>query len=170
MLRKSVTGLLLICAGSAHGTDFYRWVDKTGSVHYSDQAPSGHVNKLEQRKLNPNVIEGQGSYLMKNAASKNPVTLFGGDCGPVCSNAKALLDKRGIPYALKDPQKNKADADALNALTGKMELPVLQIGTSTLKGFEPTRWNAMLDEAGYPKSSMPGTRKRETSSSGQIRQ
>lgn len=170
MLRKSLIGLLLICAGSAYGTDFYRWVDKTGAVHYSDQAPTGHVNKLEQRKLNPNVIDGQASYLVKNAASKNPVTLFGGDCGPLCSNAKTLLEKRGIPYTLKDPQKSKPDADALNALTGTMELPVLQVGKSTLKGFEPMRWNAMLDEAGYPKSSVTGARKQDIPSRGQIGQ
>lgn len=170
MLRRSLIGLLVVCAGSAYGTDFYRWVDKTGAVHYSDHAPSGHVNKLEQRKLNPNVIEGQASYLVKTAVSKNPVTLFGGDCGPLCSNAKALLEKRGIPYTLKDPQKNRQDADALNALTGAMELPVIQIGKSTLKGFEPMRWNAMLDEAGYPKSSTQGVHKQDIPSSGQIKQ
>ncbi|ARU32666.1 hypothetical protein CAP31_13885 [Sulfuriferula sp. AH1] len=170
MLRNSLIGLLLICAGSADGTDFYRWVDKTGAVHYSDQAPTGHVSKLEQRKLNPNVIDGQASYLVKNAVSKNPVTLFGGDCGPLCANAKTLLEKRGIPYTLKDPQKSKADAEALNALTGAMELPVIQIGKATLKGFEPVRWSAMLDEAGYPKSSAAGAHKQDTPPLGQIKQ
>jgi hypothetical protein len=62
---------------------------------------------------------------------------------------------------MKDPQKSKADADALNALTGAMELPVLKIGSTPIKGFEPTRWNQMLDEAGYPKTKIPGDRNAE---------
>ncbi|MEQ1667088.1 MAG: glutaredoxin family protein [Sulfuriferula sp.] len=148
----------------ANASEVYRWVDKAGAVHYSDQAPTSPVKKLEQRKLETNVIDGQGSYVMKDAATKNPVTLYAGDCGPLCANAKALLEKRGIPYAMKDPQNNKADADALNALTGAMELPVLKIGNNPIKGFEPTRWNQMLDEAGYPKTKTPGERKIEVKS------
>lgn len=166
-MRKIAVGLFLICAGSAYGTDFYRWVDKAGAVHYSDQAPTERVKKLEQRKLDPNVIDGQTSYLLKDAASKNPVVLFGGDCGPLCANAKSLLEKRGIPYTLKDPQKNKADAEALNALTGAMELPVIKIGKDMIKGFEPAQWNTMLDEAGYPKSAIAGSGKNAVKPSGQ---
>lgn len=148
----------------ANAGEIYRWVDKAGAVHYSDQAPTGSVKKLEQRKLETNVIDGQGSYVMKDAATKNPVTLYAGDCGPLCANAKALLEKRGIPYSMKDPQKNKVDAESLNALTGAMELPVLKIGNNPIKGFEPARWNQMLDEAGYPKTKIPGDRKIETKS------
>lgn len=156
--------LLLMLAASvqqASAGEVYRWVDNSGAVHYSDHAPSSPVKKLEQRKLESNVIDGQGSYVTKDAAMKNPVTLFAGDCGPLCVSAKSLLDKRGIPYSMKDPQKSKADADALNALTGAMELPVLKIGSTPIKGFEPTRWNQMLDEAGYPKTKIPGDRNAE---------
>jgi len=164
-MRKSVVCLLLIfCTSSVFATDFYRWVDKSGAVHYSDQAPTEHVKKIEQRKLAPNVIDGQESYLVKDASGKNPVVLFGGDCGPLCSNAKSLLEKRGIPYTLKDPQVNKTDAAALNELTGAMELPVIKIGKQMIKGFEPTRWNVMLDEAGYPQSPIAGSHKIDTKS------
>jgi glutaredoxin len=150
--------VLAIVVQQSNAGEVYRWVDNAGVVHYSDHAPSGSVKKLEQRKLETNVIDGQGSYVLKDAATKNPVILFAGDCGPLCINAKTLLEKRGIPYTLKDPQKSKADADALNVLTGAMDLPVLKIGTTPIKGFEPNRWNQMLDEAGYPKSKMPGGR------------
>ncbi len=158
MKRKLILLLSALFVQQVNAAEVYRWVDKAGAVHYSDQAPTSPVKKLEQRKLETNVIDGQGSYVMKDAATKNPVTLFAGDCGPLCASAKALLEKRGIPYAMKDPEKNKVDAEALNALTGTMELPVLKIGSNPIKGFEPTRWNQMLDEAGYPKSKMPGDR------------
>lgn len=150
---------ILISAG-ALATDFYRWIDKSGAVHYGDHPPSENVRKLEQIKLEANVIDGQASYLISDAVSKNPVVLYGGDCGPLCTNAKALLEKRGIPYTLKEPQKDKADAEALNTLTGALELPVIKIGKTTIKGYEPTQWNAILDEAGYPKSRIPGAYKR----------
>ena len=165
-MRTSAVGLVLISLmGNSYATDFYRWVDKSGAVHYSDQSPTGPVRKLEQRKLDANVIDGQASYLVKDAAKKNPVILFGGDCGPLCANAKNLLEKRGIPYALKEPQKNKEDAEALNTLTGAMELPVIKIGKEMIKGFEPAQWNAMLDEAGYPKTRIPDGRKLEVQQS-----
>ncbi|BBO99448.1 glutaredoxin family protein [Sulfuriferula nivalis] len=158
-MKKHLLWLVLAAVvQQANAGEVYRWVDNAGVVHYSDHAPTTPVKKLEQRKLETNVIDGQGSYVLKDAATKNPVILFAGDCGPLCVNAKTLLDKRGIPYALKDPQKSKADADALNALTGAMDLPVLKIGSNPIKGFEPNRWNQMLDEAGYPKTKMPGSR------------
>jgi len=167
MKRNLILLSLAFYVQQVSAAEVYRWIDKAGAVHYSDQAPTSPVKKLEQRKLETNVIDGQGSYVMKDAATKNPVTLFAGDCGPLCTNAKALLEKRGIPYAMKDPQKNKADAEALNTLTGAMDLPVLKIGSNPIKGFEATRWNQMLDEAGYPKSRMPGDRNVEKKTAAQ---
>lgn len=164
MKKKLIMVLLAAVSYQANAGEVYRWVDKVGAVHYSDQAPTSPVKKLEQRKLETNVIDGQGSYVMKDAATKNPVTLYAGDCGPLCANAKALLEKRGIPYVMKDPQKNKLDAESLNALTGALELPVLKIANNPIKGFEPARWNQMLDEAGYPKTKIPGDRKLEAKS------
>lgn len=158
MKKQLLVLVLAVVVQQASAGEVYRWVDNSGSVHYSDHAPTSPVKKLEQRKLESNVIDGQGSYVTKDAAMKNPVILFAGDCGPLCVSAKALLDKRGIPYSLKDPQKNRADADALNALTGAMDLPVLKIGSTPIKGYEPTRWSQMLDEAGYPKTKIPGDR------------
>ncbi|MHB1678573.1 MAG: glutaredoxin family protein [Sulfuriferula sp.] len=150
--------LALLLVNTAVAADFYRWVDKNGVVNYSDETPTEAVTQLEQRKMWANVIDGQPSYALKIAATKYPVILYAGDCGPLCANAVALLNKRGIPYALKDPQKNKADAEALSVLmgSGMMELPVLQIGAKQIKGFEPGRWNSVLDVAGYPKTAMPG--------------
>ena len=159
-MRIHITGLLLLlfAANTAFSTTLYRWVDKNGVVNYGDQVPSDAVKHLEQKKLEANVIDGQPSYALAEAVSKHPVILFAGDCGPVCTDAQALLNKRGVPYTLKDPQKNRADATALHALMGggPMALPVLKVGDDAIRGFEVTRWNAALDEAGYPKSPLPG--------------
>ena len=158
-MRINIIGLLLLfAANTAFSATLYRWVDKNGVVNYGDQVPNSGVQQLEQKKLQSNVIDGQSSYVLKEAVSKHPVILFAGDCGPVCTDAQTLLNKRGIPYALKDPQKNRADAVALHALMGggAMALPVLKVGDDIIRGFEASRWNAALDEAGYPKSPLPG--------------
>ncbi len=161
-MRANVAGgiLTLVLVNGVMAADFYRWVDKDGVVNYSDETPVGLVTKLEQRKMWANVIDGQPSYALKMAATRNPVTLYAGECGPVCDSALALLNKRGIPYAQKDPQTSKADAEALSKLLGgtALQLPVLLIGTKQIKGFEAGRWNAALDKAGYPKTAVPGDR------------
>ena len=156
-MRISIIWLLLgFLAVNAGADEYYRWTDKNGVVNYSDHIPHVPITNLQEKKVVANVIDGQPSYAMKVAAEKSPVILFGGDCGPICTNAQAFLDKRGIPYTLKDPQKNKDDAVALNALTGALNLPVLKVGNNALKGFQSDYWTTALDQAGYPKSALPG--------------
>ncbi len=44
----------------------------------------------------------------------------------------------------------------LQALTGANAVPVLQVGEKLVsKGFLESRWQSMLDEAGYPKTPAP---------------
>lgn len=161
-MRKIAASLsLILCAAHASAGEVYRWVDKNGHVQYSDQPPPSGVKKSEQRKMGGNVIDGQDAYPLIQAVAKNPVLLYSGDCGELCSSAKALLTKRGIPYTEKDPQNNKTDADALMDLVGVMEVPVLKVGNKPIKGFDANRWNVALDEAGYPTSNPP-LRERKT--------
>lgn len=167
MRHTAVLIFLLFVATGVSAAQFYRWVDKDGGVHYSDQAPPASAKKAEQRKIGGNVSDGQDSYALGQAVAKNPVLLFTGDCGHLCASAKALLDKRGIPYTEKDPQNRKQDADELMSLIGAMEVPVLKVGKKPVKGFDPVRWDAALDEAGYPKSSAP-LRQDKTKSDGAV--
>lgn len=161
MRKITISLVLVLCAISVSAAEVYRWVDKNGRVQYSDQPPPAGVKKSEQRKIGENVIDGQDAYPLKQAIAKNPVLLYTGDCGQLCASAKALLIKRGIPHAEKDPQNNKADADALMDLVRAMEIPALKVGNKAIKGFDANRWNAALDEAGYPTSNPP-LRKRKT--------
>ncbi len=155
-MRKGM-GMLMACvfATPAIAADVYRWVDQNGVVNYSDQLPIGIARNFQQKQIYANVIDAQPSYSMVTASHKHPVVLFGGDCGPLCGNARALLEKRGIPYTLKDPQKSRQDAVELNRLTGGMNLPVLRIGDQIFKGFEAEKWNEALDHADYPRTPIP---------------
>jgi hypothetical protein len=45
-------------------------------------------------------------------------------------------------------------AARLKALTGKQSAPVLQVGDKpVLQGYNEERWQALLDDAGYPRTA-----------------
>ena len=144
---------------TAAADEVYRWLDMTSVVNYSDQMPQGKVKGLiTEHKITPNVIDAQPSYVLNYAAQHHPVILYSGDCGPLCESARSLLEKRGVPYALKNPLTNKPDADELNKMTGELRVPVLKVGNQVYKGFQQERWAAALDQADYPKFITPGER------------
>ncbi len=158
-LRVSLHGSLLLSlllAPPLQAQTTYRWVDKTGQVHYSDQPPPPEaVKNFEAKKLKgPNVIDTGGAFAYETgrASKKSPLTLYTADtCKEDCRQARDLLKQRGAPYNEKEIR-TQSDADAFRQATGSQELfvPVLQAGGKTSKGFEEGAWNRLLDEAGYP--------------------
>lgn len=158
-LRSPLYGLILatlLLPPHAGAQTTYRWVDKTGQVHYSDQPPPPEAARnSETKKLKgPNVIDTGGAFAYETGqASKTaPLTLYTADnCKEDCRQARELLKRRGAPYNEKEIR-TLADADAFRKATGSQELfvPVLQAGSKTSKGFEEGAWNQLLDAAGYP--------------------
>ena len=91
----------------------------------------------------------QKTTAMKN----NPVTLYANSCGEACSNAKALLTKRGIPFAEKNPESDAAAAATLKEKVGALQVPTIMIGANSLAGFDEEGWQAALNAAGYPRNN-----------------
>jgi glutaredoxin len=139
-------------------TNVYRWVDKDGKVQYSDTPPPKDARSSTQRTLGGGYPDtSQLPYATQMAMKKSPVTLFmSGDCGEPCDQGRALLGQRGIPFTQRNAQANKADAEALKQAAGQLQVPVLLVGSNTLKGFSEESWNAALDSAGYPRTRLPG--------------
>ena len=132
----------------------YRWVDSSGTVHYSD-VPSPDAEKMDARKFSGTVTPSDDlPYETRRAQQNFPVTLYTGEgCGDVCDQARNLLNKRGVPFSekvLRTPQ----DIENFKQLSGiNGEGPVLGVGRGFLKGFLDARWNSELDIAGYPKTA-----------------
>lgn len=132
----------------------YSWKDANGNTIFSDQPPPGQ--KVQEKTIKTNNIQTSGGgYEMREALRKNPVTLWANNCGEPCDQARTLLSKRGVPFALKNPESNARDMEELKRLVGSATVPVLQIGGSVSKGFRDTEWHAALDGAGYPRSGDP---------------
>ena len=145
---------LALIAGPLGAAQLYRWVDDKGHVEWRDTPPPAHAKKVEQRTMTGNTIETSTvPYSLQQAMKNHPVTLWTFDCGPYCINAAAHLAKRGIPHTVRYSNK---EPEVLKKLTGGTDVPVLLVGTTQLKGYSETNWDAALDGAGYPRTPPPG--------------
>jgi glutaredoxin len=148
---------IALCAGAqAQQRDVYRYLDANGKVVYSDQPPPPTAKGVQSKRVTANVIETSEASIASQAATERyPVTLYTFDCGDPCRGAEALLNKRGVPFTtvnVSDP----ANAAKVSALVGSNVAPVLQVGDKMVsKGLNEPRWQAMLDDAGYPRSPAP---------------
>jgi hypothetical protein len=133
----------------------YKWTDAEGNLHYTDHAPApAEVKKQERKRFGDKPADIGLPYALQQAVKKFPVTLYTADCGDACSKALALLTKRGVPFTEKNAR-DTAVGDELKTLnSGKLEVPVMKLGTDVIRGFEEGAWNQALDTAGYPTSAV----------------
>jgi glutaredoxin len=145
-------GLVALSSVAVAQTQVYRYTDTDGRIVYTDRAPPGSAKNVQPKRLGANYIEtSQMPLAAQQAVERNPVTLFTYDCGDVCQNAVALLNRRGVPYTTVDVTQGDGGAK-LQSLTGEQRVPVLQVGEHVEKGYLESKWQAALDEAGYPKT------------------
>ena len=138
----------------------YRWVDKaSGQTVFSDQPPpSGATNVVKFNGANA-VDAKQAPYAIRQAAEKFPVTLYTtASCVDGCNQARDLLNARGTPFTEKMLKNDGEIAELTKKLGSEASVPSLFVGQQSLKGFETTAWNNLLDLAGYPKSAPFGAK------------
>ncbi|HNQ05014.1 MAG TPA: glutaredoxin family protein [Thiobacillaceae bacterium] len=150
---RAAAAFLSVAVFSVQAAEVYRWVDGSGRVHYTDQPPPATVKQVRTLSGKGNLVEvAKESYEARQAREKNPVTLYAGNCGPLCDDARAFLNQRGIPFTHRDPGKEPEYAVEVRKLTGTLEVPVLRVGKTHQKGFEASSWGSLLDAAGYPRT------------------
>src|SRR5258706_7463904 len=151
-----LVGALLAPPEAGAQTNIYRWVDKDGKVQFSDSPPAEDAKNLTQKRMGGGGEEVQLPFATQAAMRRNPVTLFAApDCGEPCAQGRDLLVKRGIPFAERNAA-NPAEAEAVEKLAGIRQVPVLLVGQRGVKGFSDETWAGALDEAGYPRTRLPG--------------
>ena len=158
--RRPVVIAAVVLAAAALSTlasaqsSVYRYVDPTGRVVYSDRPPPPDVKNVQTKRLGANYVEtSEPSVTAQMAADRFPATLYTFECGEICQNAEGLLNRRGVPFTVVDVQKDEQGMGRMKAITGEESAPVLTLGDKmVVKGFSESRWQAALDEAGYPKA------------------
>ena len=155
-IAGSLAALSLAAVAQAQDKQVYRYVDPDGRVVYTDRPPPSNAKNAQTKRVGANYIEDNDMPVASQQASERfPVTLFSFGCGELCDNAVALLNRRGVPYTTVDVQTPEG-AKRLQSLTGEQNAPVLAVGDKLVaKGYNEARWQAMLDEAGYPKTPPP---------------
>jgi glutaredoxin len=149
--------LALLAGAAVAQTNVCRWVDKDGKVHFSDTPPPADAKGSTQKRVGGGYVDQDYPYAVQQAMKRNPVTLYTApSCGEACTSGRELLSKRGIPFAERDAASNAQAQEALKKLVGGLEVPVLVVGESSIKGYEQGQWAAALDTAGYPRERLPG--------------
>jgi len=145
---------LLLAAGllwmaGAHA-QLYKSVGPDGRVTYSDTPP----NSAQIERTLPNRTRPADALpaALAEAHARHPVTLYTTDNCQPCSDGRALLQRRGIPFAEKTVHSNE-DLAVLRKVGGDQQLPLLTVGNQRQQGFEADSWNATLGAAGYPETS-----------------
>lgn len=135
----------------------YRYVDIDGKVVYSDKPPPANAKDAQAKRVTANSIETSNlSFVSQQAQERFPVTLYSFACGVVCDTAQGLLNKRGVPHTVVDVSAGDG-ADKLKKLSGSLDAPALQVGEQYASGFNEGKWQALLNDAGYPKTPAPRT-------------
>lgn len=151
MKRLAAFTLALLCLGTA-SAQVYKWVDGKGVTHYSDQPPPPSTPAKTKVELKSFATGGATVELpqeLADAVRNRPVTLYTTAQCDGCSNGRAMLMARGIPFT----EKTVATVDdqvALKKAGGNGQFPFLLVGRSKLTGFEQTSWDVLLSDAGYP--------------------
>jgi hypothetical protein len=158
--RALVLALLLgVASGIANAQvqQVYRYVDVEGKVVYSDKPPPANAKDAQAKRVTANSIETSTmSFAIAQAQERYPVTLYSFSCGVVCDTAQGLLNKRGVPHTVVDVSVGDG-ADKLKKLSGSLDAPALQVGEQYASGFNEGKWQALLSDAGYPKTPPPRT-------------
>lgn len=154
MHMRFVAALLLLPALTQ--AQMYRWIDDSGKVHYSDLAPPSGAKNVQKKSMSASQSASPPlPYALQQAVKDFPVTLYTSDACDPCVQARDLLNKRGVPY--KDVGIAITDAEGLEKLknlAGAAVVPVITVGREKYEGFESAAYQAALDNAGYPKTSL----------------
>jgi glutaredoxin len=153
---RTVVFAMLLGAAFAASAQLYRWSDEKGRVHLTDTPPPTTAKNVKEKSYGGGEsASGDAAlpYALQVAAKNFPVTLFTApDCAP-CGAARSLLNARGVPFH-EISVVDQRQSDQLKQAVGSLSVPSILVGSSVQKGFEENAYNAMLDNAGYPRAGI----------------
>jgi glutaredoxin len=159
MIRQGIFLVLVgvqLCGAGPSQAQPYRWVDEKGRVQFTDTPPPAGAKNV--RKDNAPVPAARASseavpFDVARVQKDFPVTLYTSPpCKEACSEARSALNRRGVPFTEVQVW-DVATLEKLRAVSGGAdEVPVLTVGRSVQKGFDPMGLESLLDSAGYPKA------------------
>ena len=156
MISRVFFCLLLAAAAGLAQAQQYRWIDDKGRVQITDTPPprgAKDVRKIAGPAAKPEAAAPM-PFELARLQKDFPVSLYTAPgCKDPCEQARSHLNKRGIPF--KEVQVwNPETLEQLKALASTENVPVLAVGRSVQSTFDPVRYDALLDSAGYPAAGV----------------
>jgi glutaredoxin len=152
--------LVLIVIALPAQAQTYRWTDEKGQTRVTDTPPppgAKDVRRIGAAPAKPAAgaeAAQQTPFELQKLQKDFPVSLYTAPiCKDPCALARALLNKRGIPFT-EIQVWNQETLEQLKKVSGNDSVPVLVVGRSVQNGFEQGRYDALLDSAGYPASGV----------------
>jgi glutaredoxin len=153
-LRFARMVAVVLATGGVGAETTYRWIDPgSGRTVISDLPPPPGARQVVRYTTSTGVGEPQLSYAIRQASEKFPVVLFTSVGCVSCKEARALLDRRGVPFTERVVNSEEELAELARQLGGETPLPSISVGRQSTRGFSPATWNELLDAAGYPASA-----------------
>lgn len=143
--------ITLLFSANAHA-QLYKWVAPDGKITYSDTPPPSSIKKVEEKALATGPSTAGFPFELAQAVKTSPVTLYTTAKCEACTDARNLLNTRGVPYTEKTVNSND-DIARLKQAGGDRQLPFATIGSQKQSGFNSELWDTALTSAGYPASS-----------------
>jgi glutaredoxin len=133
----------------------YRWVDQNGKIRFSDSPPPPGAKDIRKTDVTTATPAAPAlPFELARVQKDFPVTLYTAPaCTEGCERARALLNKRGVPFKEVSVWEEETNEE-LKRVSGGTELPTMLVGRSVERGFEQTAFDALLDSAGYPKAGV----------------
>lgn len=129
--------------------------DADGSLSYRDACPPDST-RIGIKRLGGSSAPQRSS--LEEIAKAHPVVLYVVTDCESCDLVRLMLDKRGIPYAERDVERDVSLQHQLRELSGAARVPTVLIGGEALPGFDRILLQQRLSEAGYPMESVPAGR------------
>jgi glutaredoxin len=147
--RARLAAVAMLLGGAAVGAlAQYKIVGPDGQVTYTDKPPT--PQDIRPSKGAPAQPGSSGlPFETRQAMTKYPVSLFTAKNCPGCDQARQSLRQRGVPFNEYSVATND-DYAALQARFGGTSVPVVLIGSQSMKGYSSNDLQSYLDAAGYP--------------------
>ena len=126
------------------GDKVYRWVDKSGKVHFGDAPPQDATAAEVKIRSFSGEAEVEGS----DAAGGSEVVMYTTRTCTVCRRAREHLQKRGIPFSEWDIEQNAYALIEYRTHNGR-GVPLIFVGKQRMNGFSAAKLDRMLAKAGY---------------------
>ena len=120
--------------------DMYKWEDKNGVVHFSDQKPAYVQPDLYELKSINTYVETQD--LSTSASLANKVILYSTKLCGVCRRATAYFRKSNISFKEYDIEASPSARDQFNRHGGR-GVPLILFGNTKMHGFSENRFQRL---------------------------